>query len=498
VFKKLTGLAAALFALTAGQAAWAACTYTVTDISDRDSYSDTWSGTQIVTDCFTENTGSFDWNTNDYTSSESSLEFQDGDSYGTKYESDASGVYTYHFEQPGYLNQDFVQTWNSGSGSLDVHAEQGVYGDPGWSRADTTASSASGDYTTTGSYDFYGGLLTRSYSQTGSNFTDASSVESVSYDGAATLERSDSISRAHFSGGESGTGQDFGNVYSYDSAYAQKVVTASMVETVRAGFLGEVLSRTEEFFSRGFQSFSNRTGYADGSAFESAWSNDTVSGGRAVLSGGDSLSVSGSRTAFTSSNRQRGAGYDLSSHSESLTVSSNWSRTAGGQTAWGSDYYANNRSGSDNTYGTNRTVRDSGGVYAARSGSAGSSSYSSWYSKAWNFVNGVLVSVSENGATSGDASLAAFYANFDPAVCEQFKDVANAQNVDYAYWGFCLDTLAPGYDAPAEEPEPEACFGKALGHEKGKGKGHEKGKGEGHEKNRCEDPSDSGNGKSKA
>ena len=498
--RSLTFLAVAAFTLVSADTAWAECSYTTTNISDRDEYSSTWSGTQVTSDCFLENSGSFDWNTNDYTTEETSESFYDPPSFGTKETSDASGIYTYQYEWPGYLSQNFVQTWNSHSDSLSVHQEQGTQGKAGWSVTDTLSSNNNSAYTSVGGYGYYDGLLTRDYTQSGLNSGSASSVDHAAYNGTQTVERSVSRSRFESSGSDIGSGQDFGNAYTYETSFSQKSVATGFSETLREGFLGTVISKTEQFFSRAVQAGTNVTAYANGDSFASSWSNTTTTGNRNITGGENSLSATGSDSVYTTESRNVGVGYETSNYSTSRTLASSWNRSNGGVVSSGSDYYNNSRSGSDNNFSGNRTVQDNGSTYASRSGTAGSSNYSSWYSKAWNFVNGLLVSTSEQSGESGDASLAAFYANFDPSVCEQFKDIANAQNADYAYWGLCLDTIAPSYDEPEEEPEPEPCFGKGKGHKKdkkGHGKSKGKKKGKGHKKNRCDDPSDSGKKKGK-
>ncbi len=495
VVRRLFGLVAASLMLGLADSAWAECTYTTTDVADKDEYSSTWSGTQINSDCFTGNTSSQFWNTDEYTSEETSVSFYDPPSFGTKETSDASGVYTFHYEVPGFIKQDFVRTWNSHYDSLSVHEEQGTGGKAGWGITDTFSSNKDNTYETVGSYNIYGGLLSRDYVQNGTSYNQEASRDHASYDGANTFEGSTSRSQFQSVGSESGSGQDFGNAYTYSTSFNQQSVSAGYSRTSRDGLFGAIISKTEEFFSRASQNGTNNTAYANGSTFESSWSNTTIAGNRSLFSDGDTLDAQGSDFTQTSFSRNTGAGYDTSSAYAARTLSSNWSQNRGGVQTSGSDYYNNTRSSIDNNFGGNRTVQDNGSVSANRSGSAGANSYNSWYSKAWTFVNGLLISSSERSGSGGDASLAAFYANFDASVCEQFKDVANAQNADYSYWGLCLDTIEPGYTAePAEEPQE--CSGKAVGQAKNS-KGQEKGKGEGLTKERCEDPSDSGKGKKK-
>ncbi|PIP82336.1 MAG: hypothetical protein CO113_11120 [Elusimicrobia bacterium CG_4_9_14_3_um_filter_62_55] len=485
MLKRLAGSAVCILALTAAESSWAACSYSIKTITDRDAYSADWSGTEELADCSFYFEGSSEWNTQDYTSSETELSFEDGDSHGTKYTFDASGVVSYHNNIPGYLEQDFIQTWTNSVQSLVVRIEKGLTGESGWSRADTKSLTTNSSYETVGTQSYYGGLLTRDYVQTGTNLRKSRDYDFEDSAGSSGKH----LTQTDYRYSEAGRGSEFGSSFGYASAYTQSGFSIDE-------YAGDGLSRTEQSLARSSRSAADNTAYDGGRTVQTRWSVASEQGARSIASGSDSLSASGERTVSANSNRETGAGYDYSSWANSTLITSAWSRSAGGIASWGSDYYSNSRQSVDNTIGSNRTIQDNGDLYASRSGSAGDSSYGNWYRKAWNFVNGILVSVLDQSGSSGDASLAAFYANFDPAVCEQFRDVANAQNADYSYWGLCLDTITPTeiIDPPAE---PEPCYGKATGQDKNS-KGAENGKGNGLTKNRCDDPSDSGNGKHKA
>ncbi|PCI31314.1 MAG: hypothetical protein COB53_13445 [Elusimicrobia bacterium] len=483
----------AFFALTLSlaQPASAGCSYSTTNITDKDGYSSNWSGTNVSGNCSFSYDGSFGWNTNDFTTEQTSLSFYDAPSAGTKGTSSASGVFVYHHDEPGWRTQDFTQTWSNQVATLDVLIENGTYGDAGWNRTDTQELTVQSNYATVGSYSFYGGIYTRDYNQSGWSTVSQNSSNANSFDGNQTVELGKSRSKIGFGYSESGTGSDFGNAYSYATSFEQTTLSTRFRHYVRDGFFGTLLSSVDETFGRSIQAGANQTTYADGRGYASNWSNSSIDGSRYVVdyqTNGDYISAFGNHSTNASSSLNTGAGYSISNHNVGTTINSSWNRSNGGVISSGRDFYNKSRAGHDNNFGGNRTVGDSGGVFASRSANGSASSYSTWYSKVWTFVNGLLVSSSERSGTTGDASLAAFYANFDPAVCEQFRDVANAQNADYSYWGLCLDTIAPAFiEAPVE---PEACYGKGKGHGK-KFKKHKKGKGKGkrkgHSKKRCDD-----------
>lgn len=485
------GIAVFALLMSAAPSAKAACSYSIKTISESDAYSSNWDGTQELADCSFYFEGASDWNAQDYTTTESQLSFTDRDAGGTKYSYEANGVTSYHNEIPGYRLQDFVQTWSNSVARIDVWSERGVPGETGWSRSETHSLTARSDYQTVGTQDFYGGMLIREYTQTGSSLHKARSNDYETAAGGNGTRLDETL----YSYSETGRGSDYGNGYSYESSLTQKSLASDLYEFVRDG-LGGLVSHAEQSLGRNSQAALSRTVYDDGRAAETQWSYSRVAGARSAAAGSDSVSASGERTVYSNSTRNEGTGYSQYSDNTSISLSSFWSRDSGGGAAWGSDYYNSSRQNQDNTIGSNRTVQDTGSVYANRSGSAGESSYSSWYRKAWSFVNGLLVSVVDQSGSSGDASLAAFYANFDPAVCEQFRDVANAQNADYSYWGLCLDVITPTEVVDPAPAEPEACYGKAQGQDKNS-KGQENGKGAGLTKNRCAEPSDSGNGKKK-
>lgn len=499
MIRKMFMLLATVWLLGPAPVAWAACTQTLTPAASSDQYSANWTGTTQTDDC--TDAGSNGWGTwnqtwsNIYQYVTTQLSFTSGASYGTKGSQTGTATNNSTYTDTNYVsNNNQTHAWTTNW--LDANIVTGTDGVAGWSRDRTYNNNSTSNGTNNYSWS---NLNYGTNSETGTqNWNGAGTYRGVgreTYDGTTTRQDWASLYHSNDSSRYSGTGVENGVAYTFSGNQTGRYAQIHDYRNTYSGFFANTLSSVSQYIYGQASSYSGNRAYADGRNAVNTQSYSHADGQRNMWDNANNYLGAWGRTyAYSGADSNGSAAAGNSNTYAYKYVNSSWYRsTDGGNTyTQGYEYFNDSRGRNDNWNGVDRTVSEYSNSYAQRYLNGGYSYFSSWVNKAWTFINGTLTGSSEDSGQDGDPSTLAFFTGFDPAVCAQFNDLANAQNADYSYWGLCLTTLVPLDAAPNPEPEPEACNGKAVGIVNGTANKNGNGQGQGLTKNRCETPSDSG------